>query len=159
MTGRFIRRDFLAALKIVFGFVFKAACTIPQIAEELFFEEGLDKRDLQRYMKHFQEDSRVGINLQALADKLPIKNVNSSNGKVSWLDDIENTPSTTLPLPMMVLGAGKDFIVDREGVEETAKFLGVEPTFIEDAHHDLMLGPNWQNSAEVIEEWLLKNKL
>ena len=159
MTGRFLRRDFIAALKIVWGFVFKAACTIPWVAEELFFEDGLDKKDLRRYMKHFQEDSRVGIDLQALADELPIKNVDSRNGKVRWVNDMENSPSSTLPLPVLVIGAGKDFIVDREGVEETAKFLGVEPTFIEDAHHDLMLGPNWQNSAEVIEEWLLKNKL
>ena len=159
MTGRFIKRNFLAALEIVWGFVFKAACTIPWVAKDLFFEEGLDKNDLLRYMKHFQEDSRVGIDLQALADELPIKKVDDRNGKVAWVNEMENRPSYKLPLPMMVVGAGKDFIVDREGVEETAKFLGVEPIFIERAHHDLMLGPNWQESAQVIEEWLLKNKL
>jgi alpha-beta hydrolase superfamily lysophospholipase len=33
--------------------------------------------------------------------------------------------STSASLPRLVIGASEDFIVDRAGVEETARFLGV----------------------------------
>ena len=46
-----------------------------------------------------------------------------------------------------------DFIVDREGVEETAKFFGVEPVFV-DSPHDIMLTNKWKNGADAIESWL-----
>ena len=42
-------------------------------------------------------------------------------------------------LPSLVIGAKDDFIVDDVGVQETAKYYGVEPVFV-DSPHDIMLG-------------------
>lgn len=55
---------------------------------------------------------------------------------------------------ILVVGAEKDFVVDQEGVEETARFLGVKPVFIPEGYHDVMLGPKWRLSADVIANWL-----
>lgn len=57
-------------------------------------------------------------------------------------------------LPRLVIGADNDFIVDREGVLETAKYFGVDPVFIPDLYHDVMLGPKWNITAAVISDWL-----
>jgi hypothetical protein len=46
MTIRFLLKDFFQALKIVWGFVFKAATTDPDVSRELFFEKELDSEVL-----------------------------------------------------------------------------------------------------------------
>ena len=72
-----------------------------------------------------------------------IKNINNTATIVSSIknngNNINNNRTTPLlsPIPVAVFGAGKDFIVDREGVEETAAFLGVKPVFIPDLYHDV----------------------
>jgi alpha-beta hydrolase superfamily lysophospholipase len=55
-----------------------------------------------------------------------------------------------------VLGAEKDFIVDAEGVCETAAYLGVEPVIIPGAYHDVMLGSMAKTTSRVIFEWIQK---
>jgi alpha-beta hydrolase superfamily lysophospholipase len=48
MTLRFIRSRFCAALKIVWGFVFKAATFDKNIAKELFFDDSVPMDDIER---------------------------------------------------------------------------------------------------------------
>lgn len=62
--------------------------------------------------------------------------------------------ATAMRPSMLVVGAENDFIVDRDGVSETARYLGVKPVFIPDAYHDVMLGPKWRLSADIIADWL-----
>ncbi|KAJ1410761.1 hypothetical protein B484DRAFT_455784 [Ochromonadaceae sp. CCMP2298] len=71
MTQRFVKRDLWAALKIVWGFVFKAAVSNAPLFRELFFDAALSDHILSRYMERFREDSRVGLELAALAPALP----------------------------------------------------------------------------------------
>mmetsp|Transcript_1836 Transcript_1836/g.3775 ORF Transcript_1836/g.3775 Transcript_1836/m.3775 type:complete len:137 (-) Transcript_1836:129-539(-) len=71
MTQRFVKRDLWAALKIVWGFVFKAAVSNAPLFRELFFDAALSDHILSRYMERFREDSRVGLDLAALAPALP----------------------------------------------------------------------------------------
>ena len=53
------------------------------------------------------------------------------------------------------MGAKHDFIVDREGVEETAQYFGVdEPVPMVDSPHDVMLGRNWGEGASALMGWL-----
>ena len=59
----------------------------------------------------------------------------------------------------MVLGATRDFIVDSEGVEETARYFGVSSPIFVDSPHDVMLGRNWEYSAEALATWLRDTKL
>ena len=84
-------------------------------------------------MKKFQEDSRVGIDLTSLSSQLPSLRA-CENGVVDWIVEDESGHNDTgnKPLPVLVIGAGRDFIIDRKGVEETAIFLGTEPIFIEE---------------------------
>jgi pimeloyl-ACP methyl ester carboxylesterase len=94
MTQRFVQSRFLNSLKIVWGFVFKAATTNIDLCRELFFDDSFNASDIKRYMRNFQSDSRVGLDLQALAPVLP--SVNSINGKAPWLinNDIELDKAT-----------------------------------------------------------------
>ena len=232
MTQRFLQSRFWNSLKIVWGFVLKAATTNVELCRELFFDNSFKTADIQRYMRNFRSDSRVGLDLQSLASVLP--SVKSIDGKAPWLmgdrsnileltankknENITNimsttTPTTTISIPQLteltlpsvltqyekklndslttkqaevakkeiikkvpkvisttkvknivkkeqsllarlVIGAGKDYILDEEGVKETAKYLGVEPVIIKDLYHDVMLGPKWQQSADEIKKWL-----
>jgi hypothetical protein len=67
------------------------------------------------------------------------------------------SPSSVSSCPsILVLGAERDFIVDLEGVQETAQFLGVQPVIVSEAYHDVMLGPKWRLSADIIAKWLVE---
>ena len=53
-----------------------------------------------------------------------------------------------------MIGAKDDYIVDVEGVEETARYFGLDaPTFV-DSPHDVMLGRKWQNAADALDTWI-----
>jgi hypothetical protein len=52
-----------------------------------------------------------------------------------------------------VIGATDDFIVDKEGVDELARYYGVNAVMVESAH-DVMLGSRWENGARVILDFL-----
>lgn len=239
MTKRFLKNRFIAALKIVCGFVFKKACTDKNLCREIFFDSSVPDESLRRYMKKFQADSRIGIDIATLAPLLPsnfagpdkmaawledellektnklglegvvlmnesvgrnfsaakanssnvaigsLSNLNSNSNtsnsnyeggnseseallkfpyipalKISKSDDSERVEkvrryvSSFINPPTLVVGAEKDFIVDKEGVLETATFLGVKPVYIPDMYHDVMLGPKWGAVATVIEIWI-----
>lgn len=48
MTQRFVKRDFLAAMRIVWGFVLKGATFNPSTCKELFFDSTVPKEDINR---------------------------------------------------------------------------------------------------------------
>ena len=117
-------------------------------------------------MARFQTDSRVGLDLIDLNAALPSITSTDPDGRASWLAnpqfDLPRTENTTIcnesSIPSrLVIGCSKDFIVDEQGFEETAFYLGCEPAVIlPGLYHDLMLGPNWRQSADVIATWLSK---
>ena len=55
---------------------------------------------------------------------------------------------------VLVVGAEQDRVVDPEGVEETAAFLGVAATVLDGMPHDVMLGEGWQRNADTVLAWL-----
>lgn len=76
----------------------------------------------------------------------------------SQIEDQEIISQPAFPIfpsnpSILVVGAEQDFIIDKEGILETAVYLGVEPVFIP-SYHDVMLGPKWRLSANVIAKWL-----
>lgn len=75
MTMRFIKRNFFNALKIVNGFVFKAATKDPKLCRELFFgdEDAVSPSSLDTYMERFKRDSAVGLDVTSLGPILPAK--------------------------------------------------------------------------------------
>lgn len=49
MTMRFMKRNFISAMKIVWGFVLKAATFSPSVCQELFFDQSVSLIDIKRY--------------------------------------------------------------------------------------------------------------
>ena len=147
MTGRFLKRDIWSALQITRGFVLKTVRSSPKLCRELFFDDSVSDEDISLYMDRFKKDSVIGIDLGSLKGNLPSDTSMSENGIANFLDSDTN-------LRRLCLGAENDYIVDHEGVEETARYLGVVPTFIKGAYHDCFVGPIWKRTATTIEEWL-----
>lgn len=155
--------------KITVGLAARKCITNAKLCRTLFFNGTKDSRDsgdtkveddfgvsdvdLKRYQGYFQRDTVATIDLADLSKKLPSAHVGSINN-----DDDGNYGraifADRLP-PALVVGAKHDFIVDREGVEETARYFGVDgPVTMVDSPHDVMLGRNWREGADVLMEWL-----
>lgn len=54
------------------------------------------------------------------------------------------------PVPMMVVGGEKDFLVSVESTKRMASFYGVEPFIIKEAAHCFMLEVGWEKAADKI---------
>lgn len=148
MTIRFLKRSLVDSWKITAGFAMKRCIQNDSLCRELFFggtedENGVSNEDLNRYQRYFARDTEAVIDIKDLLKHLPSKE--AVDGKAPHLDQFP---------PCLVIGAEHDFIVDWEGVEETAAYFGVaEPVFV-DSPHDVMLGKNWENAAETIQDWV-----
>lgn len=152
MTKRFLYSRPIASVKIVLGFVAKLACSRPSLARELFFGDTLDGDDaaLCKYMAAFTLDSKVGLDLKALAGALPSLRADPDGIATWWRPDL------AMP-PVLVVGAELDFLVDEAGVAETSKFLGGAPyAMLPGTPHDVMLGKRWLVAASELEDWLVK---
>jgi pimeloyl-ACP methyl ester carboxylesterase len=158
MTMRFLRRSLIASYKITAGFAMKKCLTSKSLCRELFFggdkiekdgtiieDYGVSEQDIERYQGYFKRDSAATIDLLDLAKQLPSSE--TVNGKAKFVVD-SNFP------PCLVMGAKDDYLVDQEGLEETAAYFGVEEPLIVDSPHDVMLGRKWSNAADALEAWL-----
>ena len=150
MTMRFLRRSLRDSWKITAGLAMRKCNDDPVLCRELFFggngggdDLGVTDEDIERYQGNFRRDVDATINLGDLAKKLPSACA-ENDGRASF--------ASYLP-PSLVVGATDDFIVDKEGVEETARFFDVDPVFV-DSPHDVMLTNKWQNGADAILHWL-----
>mmetsp|Transcript_31778 Transcript_31778/g.46869 ORF Transcript_31778/g.46869 Transcript_31778/m.46869 type:complete len:350 (+) Transcript_31778:12-1061(+) len=156
MTWRFIRRSLHNSWTITAGFVLKRCIIDDDVCRKLFFggrkktlsngeidDHGVSDDDIHRYQQHFERDTAAILDVFSLSKVLPSKS--AIDGK---------SPSLSYLPPRLVVGATRDFIVDREGVEETARYYALdEPLFI-DSPHDVMLGRNWINGAEAIHNFV-----
>lgn len=148
MTMRFLRRSLGDSWKITAGLAMKKCNDDAALCRELFFggdseDLGVTEEDITRYQANFRRDVDATINLGDLAKQLPSACA-AKDGRASFVSSIP---------PSLVVGAQDDFIVDKEGVEETARFFGVEPIFV-DSPHDVMLTSKWKNGADAILSWL-----
>lgn len=143
MTFRFLRRSLSQAWLITRGFALKTAAKSTADARALFFDDGTPDEQLAEYLPRFEADSRVGLDLGHFNKNLPSKAADG-DGRATWLRDAP---------PLLVLGAERDFVVDREGVEETARFLGVAAEFVP-LPHDVMLAEGWEAPAERLARWV-----
>jgi hypothetical protein len=157
MTLRYLLRSFKDSYKITVGFAMKKAIVDKTLCRELFFggdevESGISDEQLEKYQSYFERDTVATIDLRDLAGKLPSKLVDKTSGKAPFADDLRS-----LALKPFVLGATGDFIVDKEGVIETCKYMGLdvqEDVKMIDSPHDVMLGAKWMNGAEAILKWI-----
>ena len=145
MTMRFVRRDLGQAWSILRGFAFKTATREPDVVKRLFFDEDTPAGTIDPLLPRLAADSKVGINLQHFNSNLPSK-ATGPDGRASWLAGAALAPS-------LVLGATRDYVVDREGVEESAAFLSVEAQYC-DLPHDVMMCEGWLEPAERVITWV-----
>lgn len=148
MTLRFLKRSLKDSWKITAGFAMKRCIQNDSLCRDLFFggtddDNGVSDDDVTRYQSYFARDTEAVIDIKDLLKNLPAKE--AVDGKAPHLDQFPQC---------LVIGAERDFIVDREGVEETAAYFGItESTFV-DSPHDVMLGRNWENAAKTIQDWV-----
>lgn len=156
MTMRYLRRSLIDSYKITAGFAMKRCLKNEDLCRQLFFggkkqiladgsvqDFGISDEDVRRYQEYFARDSVATIDLLDLSKKLPA--AKTIDGRAAFVG--------VLP-PCLVVGAKDDFVVDREAVDETAKYFGVDRPLIVDSPHDVMLGGKWENAAKVLASWL-----
>eukprot|EP00591_Stephanopyxis_turris_P011359 CAMPEP_0195527964 /NCGR_PEP_ID=MMETSP0794_2-20130614/29908_1 /TAXON_ID=515487 /ORGANISM="Stephanopyxis turris, Strain CCMP 815" /LENGTH=362 /DNA_ID=CAMNT_0040658991 /DNA_START=81 /DNA_END=1169 /DNA_ORIENTATION=- len=154
MTMRYLRRSLKDSWKITAGLAMKKCITDKSLCRELFFDCGVDNPDdgisdeeLETYQGYFKRDTVATIDLGDLARKLPSAKVSESDeGAAPFVFEMKTSRS-------LVVGAIHDFIVDSEGVKETAAYFGVKPSLV-DSPHDVMLGAKWENGANTLLRWL-----
>ena len=154
MTLRFLQRSLIDSWKITAGFAMKKCIENEQLCRDLFFggqgddsgnndDFGVSTNDIQRYQSYFKRDTEAIIDIVDLMKNLPSKNAIA--GKAPHLDQFP---------PCIVVGASRDFLVDRVGLDETTTYFGVEAPTIVDSPHDIMLGRNWKNGADAIDRFV-----
>lgn len=141
MTTRFLWRSLKQTWLITRGFAMKTAAKSIDDARALFFDDRTSDDTLLTYLPKLEADSRCGLDLRHFNANLPSAQINTENGLASWIEDAP---------PLLVLGAEKDAVVDREGVEETARFLNVKAEFLDGMPHDVMLCEGWETAADRI---------
>jgi len=156
LTLRTLKRSFTDSWKITAGFAMKRCNKKPDLCRDLFFggpvvqredgtvdDHGISDNDVLRYQSYFARDSAATIDLLDLAKILP------SAAAVDGVAPFAHELSSAL-----VLGATRDFIVDREGNQETSVYFGLKDPVMVDSPHDVMRGSNWRNAANALADWL-----
>ena len=145
MVKRFLKRDLFASLKITYAFITKAFGTNPKLCRECFFSTDIAEEDVERFTREIKHSSRLRmLDLKALNSELPVPKPTGVNAKV----------------PVLVVGGDSDFVVDRQGLEETAAWYDSEagrPVVLPNAAHDVMLDTRWLVAAQTIEKWIETN--
>lgn len=156
MTMRFLKRSLRDSWKITAGLAMKKCIRDKALCRELFFGddfEGISEDDIRRFQTYFERDTVATIDLMDLAKKLPSVHTNNSGKAIFWKDG-----HGAAPMPALVIGATDDFIVDKEGVDELARYYGVN-SIMGNSSHDVMLGSKWENGAKEILGFLEQNFL
>ncbi|XP_043695014.1 uncharacterized protein LOC122645740 [Telopea speciosissima] len=136
LVWRYIFSKPIAAFKVTLSLAAKAFATSLPLCKETFFSAEMEDHLAQRYQELMKESSSLPLfDLKKLNASLPV-------------------PSVPISIQVVVLGAGNDFIVDAQGLSETARFYGVQPVCVEGVAHDMMLDCSWEKGAEVILSWL-----
>ena len=144
MVLRFLRRSLRKSWLITKGFALKSAATSAADARALFFDERLADAELAGYMERFDADSRCPLDVGDFNATLPIGD-GKAGSRAAWL--------TRAPPARIVLGAEFDAVVDAEGIDEAAAFLGVPARTLPGMPHDVMLNPGWEAAAEPLVGW------
>lgn len=63
-------------------------------------------------------------------------------------------PAFTLTIPLLVIGSARDRLFATDALQRTAAFYGTTAQVLAQGCHDLMLDPDWKQSASAIAAWL-----
>nr|XP_051216742.1 uncharacterized protein LOC127334343 isoform X2 [Lolium perenne]XP_051216743.1 uncharacterized protein LOC127334343 isoform X3 [Lolium perenne] len=139
LVWRYLLTKPIAAVKVTLSLAAKAYANSLPLCKETFFSSEMDDELVLRYQGLMKNSSKLPLfDLRKLNASLPVPS--AANGT----------------LEVLVMGASNDFIVDAEGLSETARFYNVQPVCVEGVAHDMMLDCSWQKGAEIILSWLDK---
>lgn len=62
-------------------------------------------------------------------------------------------PKKKSPVPIMVIGAEKDYLISENDTRKMAANFGIEPLIIEDASHCFMMEDGWESTAERVSQF------
>ncbi|KAK4800216.1 hypothetical protein SAY86_025581 [Trapa natans] len=142
LVWRYLFTKPIAAFKVTRSLAAKAFQTSVPLCKETFFSLEMEDQLVERYQVLMKESSQMSLfDLRKLNASLPVPSIPKSS------------------VPVLVLGAEDDFIVDAKGLEETGNFYGVSPVCIGGVAHDMMLDCSWEKGAEAIVSWLRKEHL
>ncbi|KAJ0989152.1 hypothetical protein J5N97_007508 [Dioscorea zingiberensis] len=137
LVWRYLFTKPIAAVKVTLSLAAKAFANSLPLCKETFFSSTMDDHQVLRYQRLMKDSSKLPLfDLKKLNASLPVPSIPKNSVK------------------LLVMGASDDFIVDLEGLHETAKFYDVQPVCLEGVAHDVMLDSNWQKGAETITSWL-----
>eukprot|EP00897_Mesotaenium_endlicherianum_P007999 jgi/Mesen1/7227/ME000372S06470 len=138
MVMRFLRTRPIASFKITMSLAAKKFETNLGLCRESFFSPAMPDDQVARFQALLKGSSRVPLfDLRKLNTELPA-------GK---------PPAGGVP-PVLVLGAANDFIVDKEGVKETAAYYSTTAVIVPDIAHDVMLDVGWERAAWTLHNWI-----
>ncbi|RYR25158.1 hypothetical protein Ahy_B02g058802 [Arachis hypogaea] len=127
LVWRYLFTKPIAAFKVTRSLAAKAFQTSLPLCRETFFSATMEDHIVKRYQELIKESSRLPLfDLRKLNSSLPIPS------------------APNCPVDVLVLGAKNDFIVDAEGLNETAKFYSVLPDCVDAVAHDMMLDVSWE---------------
>ncbi|GLJ09046.1 hypothetical protein SUGI_0100730 [Cryptomeria japonica] len=137
LVWRYLLSKPLAAFKVTLSLAAKAFATSVSLCRETFFSRDIPDLQVERYQELLKSSSVVPLfDLRKLNASLPVP-----------------PPPKGAP-PILVMGAADDFIVDAQGLMETAKFFNVAPVIVEGIAHDMMLDTSWKRGSGVLLSWL-----
>lgn len=132
----------------------------------------ISDKTIQRYQAHFKVDGQIGYDLEDLKKNLPSMNVDEDTEVALFLKHQLLSSDTKKPFRILIIGGRDDYVVDSIGTEDLFIYYGgnstlndsrqkgedknlvVDMVILDDTPHDIMLHPKWQESSDVIQNFL-----
>ena len=144
MVKRFLKDDLWKSLKITWAFIAKTFSTDVDSCRECFFSETVDEREVEEYRKLIAASSTKRLlDMRRLNQSLPIK-ITASSRKAGSNN-------------VLVIGGRDDYVVDIQGLRETAAFWNTSNLKVLDGlAHDVMLDTKQAQVANEILAFVTK---
>ncbi|CAL9106661.1 unnamed protein product [Musa textilis] len=137
LVWRYLLTKPIAAIKVTLSLAAKAFANSLPLCKETFFSSTMEDHLVLKYQELMKASSKLPLfDLRKLNASLPV------------------SPPTKGTVTLLIMGASDDFIVDTEGLQETARFYGVQAFCVEGVAHDMMLDSRWEKGAQTFLSWL-----
>jgi pimeloyl-ACP methyl ester carboxylesterase len=132
-TLKAIARHPLSFLFVNLTLSFKPLLRSTERVKELFFTDRIPQKQLDKAFQNVQDESYLAY-LDMLFLDLP--------------------KPQKIKTPLLVIGAGNDFIFSKKDVLATAKAYNTEGVLFDNEAHNLFMEDNWRDVAKVIEAFI-----
>jgi pimeloyl-ACP methyl ester carboxylesterase len=125
------------AMRVTYAFISRAFETDAALCRDTFFSPSLPEAELRRFQAAISRNGKTRLlDLRQLNNDLPV-------------------PRPKKKVPVLVIGAELDAVVDAQAVGDTAAWVGAQPpVVIAGCGHDAMLDAAWRDTADALAAWL-----